>query len=105
MARERLQIDIIECRNMLLSTLQAVYPHSFSTQNLYHAMLGTFPDMSWPHLRVDLAYLVDKGYVVEDDPGFGKDRRTCDYEERRWKLSGSGVEIAQRITEDPALEL
>jgi hypothetical protein len=85
--------------------LQAVYPRSFSSQNIQRALLATFPDMGLPHIRVDLAYLVDKGYVNEADPGFGKDIRTCDWQDRRWILTARGTEVAQKITEDPALDI
>lgn len=105
MTRSREQIEIIECRNMLLSTLQAVYPNSFSTTNLHRAMVGTFPALGMLHLRTDLHYLAAKAYIEEADPGLGKQMATTEFPDKRWKLTAAGVEIAQKITDDPALEI
>ncbi len=63
-------------------------------------VLEQYPDVTEEDLRRDLTYLMedDKGYVETDGP-----TRGLPWRDRRYKLTGKGNEIANRLDRDPAL--
>jgi len=96
---------IKQVRRELLMMLKVVYPTALSADVLFRALLGGFPQMAWEYLRKDLAYLVEKGYLIErarssvDQAGVDGWRRGV------YRLSASGVELVDRCIADAALEV
>ena len=85
--------------------LKVVYPAVLPADVLFRAMLGAFPHLEWEHFRKDLAYLMEKGYLIRlamvGEPRPGVDGwRHCLY-----RLSPAGVELVDRCTADAALEV
>ncbi|MCO6436004.1 MAG: hypothetical protein J5J06_02830 [Phycisphaerae bacterium] len=91
-------------RNELLVVLKVVYPAALQTDQIFRSMLVLFPMLELDELRRDLHYLAAKNYVervVADDEHNG------DYTawRRRWfRLTTTGLELADRCIHDPALE-
>lgn len=93
-------------RTEVLMALKKFYPAAMAAGDVYRALLGVFPDLTWPDFAKDLAYLSDKQYVrraiQRDEQGqaeFTKPRR-------RWlRLTPEGVEIADGCVHDAALEI
>ncbi len=91
---------IKETRREILRALNVMYhirPFSFPAlcAALTHLEL---PDVEC--VKRDLAYLIDKNYVVWTNQG----KAYVPWPERRYKLSAAGNEVANAITVDPALE-
>lgn len=92
-------------RREILVSLKAVYPAAFKLDTLFRSLLGVFPELEFDTFRQDVAYLQDKGYIERKMP------RSCDHpdmvpwRERWFELTASGVEIADRVRRDAALEI
>jgi len=85
---------IKQSRRSILDALKQVYPARFS----FYSLRVVCAEIEERHLKADVAYLIDKGYLVwhEPTPNMAWDRR-------EYRLSAEGVEIADRIEVDPAL--
>ncbi len=94
-ARARL---IKQCRRETLSVLLNVYPSAFSFEDIFNTLL--YLEVEEDHVKRDLAYLQEKGYVqcVNNEDG------RMPFSKRKFKLTASGDEIANKITTDIALE-
>ena len=73
-------------------------------EQLMRSLLVLFPTLEFDHLKRDLHYLSEKGYITrviaDSDNGNGLTRWR-----RRWfKLTTTGMELADRCINDPALE-
>ena len=97
-------LEIRECRNLLLDTLRAVYPGSLSGETLYRIMLGSFPEYTRSYCVKDLYYLEQKGYVHRKGLT-GKLDRSVAWCSAKWSLTASGNEVANKLINDPALEV
>jgi len=68
-------------------------------------ILVLFTQLEWDQLKKDLAYLCEKGYVqriiAESEP----DARLTAWRKRWFRLTSSGVEVADHCVEDKALEI
>lgn len=103
MANGRSVREIKRVRNEILVALKVVYPGALSAETILRSLLVLFPTLEFDHLRRDLHYLVEKRYldrvVTDDDDGPMTPWR------RRWfKLTASGVELADHCINDPAME-
>ena len=95
--------EIKRIRNEILVALKVIYPAALQAEQLMRTLLVLFPILEFEHLKRDLHYLSEKGYL---------ERVMADVQEngltpwrRRWfRLTASGVEIAQHCIRDPALE-
>ena len=89
------ELIIKKTRRDLLTTLKMFYPAEVDSCTL----ALTLPTVEEHHLKVDLSYLIDKGYVswVNKTPNMG-------WSKREFRLTATGVETADRINKDPALE-
>ena len=89
------QLVIKKTRRDILETLKMFYPgsHDFLTIAL------TLPEIEDCHLKVDLSYLIDKGYVA-----WTNKRPNLEWRKREFRLTAAGVETADRINKDQALE-
>lgn len=92
-------------RREMLVSLKAIYPSSLEAQSLYRAMLAAFPDMEFDHLRQDLSYLLDKGYIARTMPRSHDHPDLIAWKYRWFCLTAAGVEIADRVRFDEALEI
>jgi hypothetical protein len=105
MATPNESLPIKQVRRELLVVLKVVYPASLSADVLYRALLGAFVHMEWEYLRKDLAYLVEKGYLIRRD-GSVTHAASADRGRRSlYRLSPAGVELVDRCTNDAALEV
>jgi len=84
-----------KARRDVLATLKMVYPGSFSFRDL----CLTLPNVEREYLKKDVSYLVDKKCV-----SWANERPAMDWDKREFKLTALGVETADRINKDPALE-
>lgn len=104
MANGRDAREIKRIRNELLVALKVIYPGALQAERLLRSLLVLFPTLDFDHLKRDLHYLTEKGYIQ---------RVTADSEgakvltpwRRRWfRLTTAGMELADRCINDPALE-
>lgn len=89
-------------RNEMLVALKVIYPAAIQAEQLMRSLLVLFPTLEFDHLKRDLHYLSEKRYVervlTDDENGLTPWRR-------RWfRLTTSGIELADRCIRDPALE-
>lgn len=93
---EAMQTRLIkQIRRGIIRTLHMVYGSSFD----FPSIASTLPNAEEDHLKRDLTYLIDKGYVV-----WSNEARNLGWERRTFRLTAKGVEIADRIVTDSALE-
>jgi len=104
MTEER-KLMICEQRNTLLSNLLTIYPGSLAGDKLFRVLLGSFPDYSRLNCFKDLSYLEQKGYCIRKHPLTGKPAPGCEWKEAKWSLTAQGNEVANKLIDDPALEV
>lgn len=96
MNEQEARVAIIkQTRRSILDTLNATRPACLS----YETLCGVFVELDEHYVRRDLEYLVSKGYVEWVNP-----RRNAPWKERSYGLTSDGMEIADKINTDPALE-
>lgn len=96
------QIMIKQARNLILRHLELVYPSGLNVKYLYQTVCAVDEAYDFSLLRKDVAYMREKGYVALVG---GK---LCDVKPDSLavvKLTASGLEIAQDLKDDPALEI
>jgi len=97
--------QIKRMRSEILVVLKMLYPAALQGDQILRALLAVFPQLEWDLLKKDLAYLCEKGYVqriVADTEGDG---RATAWRRRWFRLTSSGVEVADHCVEDKALEV
>ena len=92
-------------RKILLSQLSIFYPTAIEGRTLFHGVLGASPEYTKHRCFRDLSYLQEKGYVAQRRPGRRADPREAEWQSTYWALTAAGLEIAQRVERDPALEI
>jgi hypothetical protein len=104
MANGRNTRQIKRTRNELLVALKVVYPAALQAEQLMRSLLVLFPTLEFEHVKRDLHYLGEKGYIerVIADPD--SDNGLTPWRRRWFKLTPLGVELADRCIKDPALE-
>lgn len=89
---------IKQSRRGILDALLLIYPVAFSFESLASALLhlGVDDDVLWK----DVFYLVEKGYLecTNSTP-----TKSVPRDKRMYRLTPSGNEIANRLTDDAAL--
>ena len=88
-------LTIKKSRWGLLQVLKMFYP----CETDFLSLALTLPTVELHHIKVDLSYLIDKGLVA-----WTNQEPNQRWDEREYKLTATGVETADRITADPALE-
>lgn len=86
---------IKKSRRDLLTTLKMFYPAEVD----FETLRLTLPTVEDQHLRTDLSYLIDKGYAT-----WTNEQANMPWKTREFRLTASGVETADRINRDAALE-
>ena len=91
---------IQQVRRCVLRILLEAYPHALEGESIFELVLERFPDSIEDDVSKDLAYLCeeDKGYVETEGP-----TRGLSWLQRRYKLTGKGNEVANRMERDEAL--
>ncbi len=94
--QEARAIMIKQSRRMLMASLKLFYP----TAQLFPAICMTVPEVEKHHLKIDIAYLIEKGCVacVNEKPNISMD-------ERKFKITAIGLEVLDGLKDDPALQL
>ena len=88
----------------ILIALKVVYPAALRAEPLFRSLLVLFPAMEFDHMRRDLHYLCEKGYLERVEPD-AENASTLTPWRRRWfRLTALGVELADHCIRDPALE-
>ena len=104
MANGRSTSDIVRVRNEILVALKMVYPAAFQAQQLLRSLLSVFPTLEWHQLRRDLCYLNEKGYVQRVVAASEADDRLTAWRKRWFRLTTTGMEVADHLIGDPAME-
>lgn len=91
-------------RNEILVALKVVYPGGLQAEQIFRSLLILFPTMEFDHLRRDLHYLSEKTYIARAVADFEKDQVMTPWRRRWFRLTTSGIELADRCIQDPALE-
>ena len=86
---------IKQTRRDILTTLKMFYPASAT----FETLRLTLPTVEEDHLRKDISYLIAKGYV-----SWLNERSNAAWSTREYGLTAAGVETADGIEKDPALE-
>lgn len=104
MANGRDVRQIKRVRNEVLVALKVVYPGALQAESLLRSLLVLFPTLEFEQLKRDLHYLGEKRYVeriVADTENGGA---ATSWRKRWFRLTTSGIELADRCIADPALE-
>lgn len=104
MANGRNTRQIKRIRNEILVALKVVYPAALQAEPLMRSLLVLFPVLEFEHLRRDLHYLTQKGYLERVVADTQPDTVLTPWRERWFRLTTAGVELADRCIKDPALE-
>lgn len=104
MANGRDAQSIKRIRNEILVALKVIYPAAMQSEQLLRSLLVLFPTLDFDALKRDLHYLAEKGYV-ERVIAIGENGNGLTPWRRRWfRLTATGIELADRCIRDPALE-
>ena len=103
MANGRDAREIKRIRNEILVALKVLYPAALQADRLMRSLLVLFPTLEFEHLKRDLHYLSEKGYL-ERVMADAQENGLTPWRRRWFRLTASGVEIAERCIRDPALE-
>jgi len=104
MANGRAAREIKRVRSEALVALKMLYPAAIQAQPLFRSILSVFPALEWDQFRRDLAYLTEKGYVVRVIADCEPDGQLTPWRRRWFRLTHRGVEIADHVIGDPALD-
>lgn len=95
--------DIVkQARNLTMRHLELVYPSGLTAKYLFQTVCAVDSNYDFNLMRKDVAYLREKGYVTLIGG------QLCDVRPGSLcvvKLTAAGLEIAQDVINDPALEI
>ena len=97
--------QIKRMRREILVSLKSVYPAPLEAGGLFRALVGIFPTVEFDNFRQDLAYLIEKGYLERFMPKHHDHPDMVPWRRRWFKLTPAGVEIADQVRRDEALEV
>ncbi len=103
MANGRNTLQIKRVRNEILVALKTVYPAALQAVQIMRSLMSLFPALEFDHFRRDLHYLMEKGYLCRVVPDNEMEERLTAWRRRWFRLTPSGMEIADRCVTDPAL--
>jgi len=92
-------------RNEILVALKMLYPAALQGDQILRTLLAVFPQLEWDDLKKDIAYLSEKGYIQRIIAESETDARITPWRKRWFRLTSSGVEVADHSVEDKALEI
>ena len=97
--------QIKRVRREILVALKMLYPAALQADQLLRSLLAVFPMLEWDDFRKDLAYLTEKGYLARVTTDTERDARFTAWRKRWFRLTPTGVEIADHCVDDPALDV
>lgn len=100
--RESRQIK--QVRNEIVVALKVVYPAALQAELIMRSLLPLFPTLEFEQFKRDLHYLCEKGYIARVIVGGKEDNGLTPWRRRWFRLTPTGVELADRCIRDPALE-
>ncbi len=104
MANGRAGRLIKRIRNEILIALKMLYPAPLQAEQLFRSLLCLFPTLEWDAFRRDLAYLTEKDYIKRVVSDAEQDERLTPWRRRWFRLTTSGLEVADHVVNDPALD-
>ena len=104
MANGRDAKEIKRIRNELLVALKVVYPAALQADQLLRSLLVLFPTLEFEHVKRDLCYLTEKGYLERVAADSESDASMTPWRRRWFRLTTTGMELADRCIRDPALD-
>ena len=105
MSRHEGAVQIKRVRNEVLVALKMLYPAALQGEQILRTLLAVFPQLEWEDLKKDIAYLSEKGYLQRIIAESESDARVTAWRKRWFRLTSSGVEVADHCVEDKALEV
>lgn len=96
---------IKQARNLMMRSLDKVYSSGLTTKYLYQIMCTVDEGYGFDLMKKDVAYLLEKGYIRLTS--FGGKATLADVHEGSMTtitLTAAGLEVAQNLRSDPALE-
>jgi hypothetical protein len=96
--------EIVRVRNEILVALRMIYPVALQASQLLRSLLSVFPTLEWQQLRRDLCYLEEKGYVQRVVSSTERDGSLTPWRHRWFRVTTTGMEVADRLIDDPAME-
>lgn len=96
--------QIKRIRNEVLVTLRMPYPAALRAQHIFQSLLTLFPTLEFEHFKRDLHYLNAKGYLERVIPDGDRTSDLTPWRQRWFRLTTTGLELAERCISDPALE-
>ncbi len=103
MANGRDTRQIKRIRNEILVTLKVVYPAALQAEQVMRTLLVLFPTLEFDHVKRDLHYLTEKGYVKRVIAESENNNGLTPWRRRWFRLTTTGMELADRCIQDPAL--
>jgi len=97
--------QIKQVRSEVLVALKMLYPAALQGEQILRTLVALFPQLEWDQLRKDLAYLCEKGYLQRIIAETESDARMTPWRKRWFRLTTSGVEVADHCVEDKALKI
>ncbi len=97
---------IKQARWLMLRSLERIYESGMTPKMLYQIMCTVDESYGFDLMRKDIAYLREKGYL--ELVGLKKKITLADIHEDSLiaaKLTAAGLEVAQNLKDDPALEI
>ncbi len=96
--------QIKRTRNEILVALKVVYPAALQTEPLFRSLLTLFPMLEFDHIKRDLHYLSEKGYVQRVQSDLDDGNGLTPWRQRWFRLTTTGLELADHCITDPALD-
>jgi len=104
MANGRNSREIKRIRNEILVGLRVVFPAAMQADRLMRSLLVLFPTLEFDYFRRDLHYLAGKKYIERVESDSETDKLLTPWRRRWFRLTVSGLEVADECIHDPALE-
>jgi len=104
MANGRDTRQIKRIRNEILVALKVVYPAALEAGQIARSLLVLFPTLEFDNIKRDLHYLTEKRYIERVIADSENGNGLTPWRRRWFRLTTSGMELADRCIKDPALE-
>jgi hypothetical protein len=104
MANGRSNVELVRVRNEVLVALKMIYPAALQAEQLLRSLLSVFPTLEWRSLKRDLYYLCEKGYLQRVVAASESDKHLTPWRRRWFRLTTTGMEVADHLVGDPALD-
>ena len=87
MANGRHTREIKRIRNEVLVGLKVLYPAALQAEQLMRSLLPLFPTLEFDHLKRDLHYLTEKGYIERVSADFENGNGLTPWRKRWFRLT------------------